>query len=217
MIAGQVYEPPRRGSGGSFVVKKALRDRLPADARLKAGVVVEIAVSCLGIFFTFFTGFGLDLPWVIALATRCTSRLDIAEVLKSSEAHKQHFEEFRVWLLDLVARFKMYTWGCSMEVGQSGSANHPCAVHLHGWMTSASPVEGAWLDSPLKVVLKKSELKFGDHDATFLNVVPWRRSGPKSVMLAQRGLYYILCRKLGSVFSAGSHRPFEDRLDFKLA
>ena len=209
VIAAQVYEPGRRGSGGSFVVRKELMDKLPASALPADTSAGAALVACTGLFITFFISFGLDLPWVIALAATCSSRLACAEVLHLSSAHWKHFDSFCSWGGDSAAKLKMTTWCCSMELGNADDVVHPCAVHLHLWVTSASPREGAWLDSPSKVCVDRSSFEFASTSPQFCNVVPWRRSGPKSVMVAQRGLYYLLCRKQGSLHSVGTHYPFQ--------
>ena len=150
------------------------------------------------------------MPEIAALAAQDMPRLAITEILKTSTTHAKHFKLFKAFVAELSAQFKLPVYACSMEVGMSDDTAHPCAVHLVFWMTSASPLEGGWHDTPAKGSVLRSELKFSDVAPQFANVVPWRKSERKGMMLAQRGLYYLLCRKIGSVFSAGTHLPFKD-------
>ena len=209
-IADDVYVPAQRGSSCPFRVRPELKHKLPAGADRPALASAEKPVKGMGLFATFFTGFGLDDPLVLDLATHAHSRQEIADKLKQSPGHEQHFREFELWVQAAARRLGMQTHACSMEVGTSDSADHPCAVHLHFYMTSSSPVDGGWLRVPQAVMVEPTSLKFSESGSSWVNVVPWRKSAPRAISMAQSGMYYILCRKIGSVFSSGTHVPFQD-------
>ena len=168
--------------------------------------VDPVLCDAFGILLTYHTSLGLYSPAVLQFVAEGYTGHSLVAKLKSLPAYEAEFDAFWSRVQDIGQSLGFSAHAASMEMCFSSVPKG--RVHLHAFLGHAISWQG-WQRDAAKVQIRLSHLLWRGLRPNMQAMRPWGRSRNLS-MLAANGLYYVLGDKKGSMYSAGTCRPFED-------
>lgn len=154
--------------------------------------------ECYGCILTWQTRWGRGGDALDEFLSRGLHIDDLTELCRTVAPLREAFDEFVIWISQVVQDLGMSFWSCAMEL--NGTESAVSVVHLHAFVCKNW---AAW-NSPqfTKVVISPTKLAWN-------NMVPHpqptrigNRQNPQRALMG--GLYYQLAPKVGSLFTASN-------------
>ena len=160
--------------------------------------------NVLGLLCTWNTRAGLDSLDLQYAKDHDLQGDDLLRHLLQSPVYLAVWQGFRQRIEALACCFGFGTWACCVEVSFKGTEFG--RIHLHAFW-GPRLAGGCWATSSLFRTVYTEQLRW---DGNIPDVQTMRARGRPSDAQTTGGLYYVLCKKVGSLFRAGSVTPFED-------
>ena len=167
-----------------------------------------VLCDAFGILLTYHTSLGLYSPAVLQFVAEGYTGHALVAKLKTLPTYEAEFDAFWTRVQDIGISLGFSARAASMEMCFSSVPKG--RVHLHAFLGHAISWQG-WQRDAAKVQIRLSHLLWQGLRPNMQAMRPWGRSRNLS-LLAANGLYYVLGDKKGSMYSAGTCRPFEDRM-----
>ena len=203
----QLYET-YNSKNGSYrgKVRVPLPDGTPfvsSNTSQEHGVNPLIAET-YGVLLTFHSKFGLDDPLLVAWEKDLSSE-SVLEKLKAKPEYRAKFEEFKVFITDMMRVHRFKNCAVAMELCMNGQRKG--RIHFHGFLGQECSYNG-WMSHPVKATLRRNMLIF---DNVFPNVQTMKCYGRRGMeMPTAHGLYYCMAPKSGQMFAWSTLVPFKD-------
>ncbi len=203
----QLYETHITNHGGS---RGRVRVPLPdgtlfvSSTTSQEHAVNPLIAETYGVLLTFHSKFGLDDPLLIAWEKDLSSE-SVLEKLKAKPEYRAKFEEFKVFITDMMRVHRFKNCAVAMELCMNGQRKG--RIHFHGFLGQECSYNG-WMSHPVKATLRRNMLIF---DNVFPNVQTMKCYGRRGMeMPTAHGLYYCMAPKTGQMFAWSTLVPFKD-------
>ncbi len=166
--------------------------------------VNPLIAETYGVLLTFHSKFGLDDPLLIAWEKDLSSE-SVLQKLKAKPEYRAKFEEFKVFITDMMQVHRFKNCAVAMELCMNGQRKG--RIHFHGFLGQECSYNG-WMSHPVKATLRRNMLIF---DNVFPNVQTMKCSGRRGMeMPTAHGLYSCMAPKTGQMFAWSTLVPFKD-------
>ena len=179
-------------------------EHLPLDAP-EMSAPKPTSHECIGCLLTWQTRWGRGHDFLEEFFARSLHIDDLTDLCRTLAPLRQAFDHFTTFVSDIVTTLGMSFFSCAMELNSEDSAM--AKVHLHAyvcvnWTDWSTPQFTKAIISPAK--LQCQEMIPHPRPARIGN-----RANPARAL--QGGLYYQLCPKIGSLFTASNLVLWKDR------
>ena len=163
--------------------------------------------DAFGVLLTWQVSIGLDDPAVWEIFERHATVPAQAAAMACMPTHQWHFQAFNIFVeQSLASAHGFSSWAACMEL--STCAVVAGRIHLHAFIGPAIRDNGFFGGGTRKISVKTESLSWhGNCPNVSLMQVRARRPAKDGVA---GGMYYVLSKKVGSVFRAGSAVLFQD-------
>ncbi len=203
----QLYEQHLSNHGGlRGKVRVPLPDGTPFVSATTGNEleVNPLIAETYGVLLTFHSKFGLDDPLLIAWEKDLSSD-SVLQKLKAKPEYRAKFEEFKVFITDMMQVHRFKNCAVAMELCMNGQRKG--RIHFHGFLGQECSYNG-WMSHPVKATLRRNMLIF---DNVFPNVQTMKCSARRGMeMPTAHGLYYCMAPKTGQMFAWSTLVPFKD-------
>ena len=169
---------------------------------------VKIHEGCTGIMLTYNIGLGIKSPDVLAMVQDKATPADFILFFANSIFHKDCFETFWKFLVELGEKCRFKTIGASMELSEN--AEEPGRVHLHAYIGTGIKGGAGSMNSVVRCDISQDDL-------CFMGVKPYprptkpKKNHPKTVCDAVvNGLYYVIAHKTTTIMRKATFWHIED-------